>query len=243
MTARTLDGLARIEPYARELLVRVDAALIALGAPPEHPIWVGLRRLGATPGDAVAFLLAADPEPLRAAGAALREQMREYSSARIPASIPWHGVAGEAFGAQAAALRAYLGVGVEEAPDPESHCGRLDATASYVEEVADWYERSRASLARTLADVLNSTQAVTVRTCAALAGGLTSVAQLSGQVPGDAAVAAADIGAYVLSPIVDAHEAGHELLQRWGPRLVDVAYRGPSLADPARFDATIRVRH
>ena len=45
-----MDALARLAPVARPLLRDVDDALATLGAPPEHPVWALLRRVGATPG-------------------------------------------------------------------------------------------------------------------------------------------------------------------------------------------------
>ena len=73
------DVLARIEPVTRDLLTRVDAALMVHGAPAEHPVWARLRRLGSTPADAVAFFAHADPEPLHVAAAAVRRPSRRLS--------------------------------------------------------------------------------------------------------------------------------------------------------------------
>jgi hypothetical protein len=237
-----MDALSHIDPVARKLLDRVDAALVGLGAPAEHRVWVLLRRIGATPGEVTAFFLGVDPALLLAAASALRGQIREYAAAQIPTSIGWRGAAGEAFTAQAVALARHLGGEGNVSGDDASLCGRLDATASYVEDIADWYTTSRALVARSLADVLTSTQAVTVRSCNAL-DGLDDPALLPGRVPAGAVLAAADIAAHVLSAAVTAHEAGHDLERRWGPRLGELPYRAPALTGPARLGATIDLHH
>jgi len=238
-----MDAFSRIEPVARDLLARVDAALIALGAPADHPIGARLRLLGTTPGDAVAYFASSDPVPLRAAGAELRGEVREYGSTTIPVSIPWHGRAGEAYANQAAALRAHLGSGSDLAPYPESLSGRLAATASYVEDVANWLEGSRADIARALADVLTSAQAVIIRSCPALADGLATLTLLPGRVRGDAIRAAADVGDHVLATAAESLQAGHDLLGRWRPLLTELPFRAPQLAEPARSDAPIHLHH
>ena len=45
-----MDALARLAPVARPLLRDVDNALATLGAPPEHPVWALLRRMGSHAG-------------------------------------------------------------------------------------------------------------------------------------------------------------------------------------------------
>ncbi len=230
------DALSRLESAGRDLLGRTDAALTTLGAPPEHPIWDWLRTVGATPGDALKFFVAADPQPLRTAGSALRRQRDEYVAAGIPASIPWHGAAGEAYARHARALSDHIGTG---APDsPPSLCGRMDATASYVDEIADWYEESRKLLARALADALTSAQAVTVRCCAGLA-----VAGPTTRVPTEVIAAAADLGAHVLAAAATAHDAGQELMRRWEPRLGELQFQAAVWVGPGRFDATVDLHH
>src|SRR5688572_14059983 len=92
-----MDALARLEPVARELMRRVDTALVTLGAPVEHPVWGLLRRLGTTPADAVAFFAGVDPRPLADAAAALRDQADAYETAEIPVEVPWRGTAGETY--------------------------------------------------------------------------------------------------------------------------------------------------
>jgi hypothetical protein len=231
------DLLDRIEPVARPLLSRVDAALIAHGAPAGHPIWDLLRRLGGTPGDAVAFVAGLDPTPLRSAGREVTEQISRYAAAPIPSRIPWSGASGEAYAPVAAALEAHLGS--PEGDEAQTMTGQLRATASYVDDVAAWVGTARASMAAALADVLGSSQALSVRTTSALAGDLS---QLAGRVPAEVVVAAADIGAHLLAAAEQAHAAGHRLLQQWAGRLRELTYHGAA-PQAVRHGATIDFHH
>jgi hypothetical protein len=217
------DALSRIEPVARDLLSRVDAALVSHGAPADHPIWTYLRRLNTTPADAVAFFADGDPETLLTAGAAVREQAEGYRAATIPARVAWQGAVGDLYASQAAALHAHLG----------DTARRLNDTATYVEAVADWWRESRGGMAVALAEVLTSTQAVEL-------GAAQRAPSISGD-PGGVA-AAADIGAHVLAAAARAHDAGYDLLGSWSGRLDELTYRAPEVG-PARFDATIDVHH
>jgi hypothetical protein len=219
------DALARIEPVARDLLARVDTALVSHGAPADHPIWTHLRRLHATPADAVAFFADGDPETLLAAGAAVRDQAAGYRAATIPARVAWHGTVGDLYVAQAAALHGHLGDATH--PGPDSLAGRLVATASYVDSVAEWWRESRGSMAVALAEVLTSAQAIEL-----------SAAQRDAE----AVPAAADIGAHVLAAAARAHDAGYDLLGSWSRRLDELPYRAPEVG-AARFDATIDIHH
>ncbi len=230
------DALSRLESAGRDLLGRVDAALTTLGAPPEHPLWDWLHNVGATPGDALEFFVAADPQPLGTASATLRQQRDEYAATRIPVSIAWRGAAGEAYARHAAALSDHIGA---DAPDSApSLCGRMDATASYVEDIANWYETSRILLARALAEALTSAQAVTVRCCAGL-----SVDGPTARVPAKVITAAADVGAHVLAAAATAQEAGQDLLRRWSPRLGQLPFRAAEWGDPSRLDAAVDLHH
>jgi hypothetical protein len=210
------DALARIAPVARDLLARVDAALVAHGAPADHAVWTHLRRLHATPADAVEFLVDGDPESLLRAAGVVNEQAAGYGRADIPAQVAWRGAVGDLYAAQAGALRAHLG---DAADGPLSMSGRLAATASYVEAVGEWWRESRGSMAVALAEVLTSAQAVTM-----------------------SAVDAADIGAHVLAVAGRVHDAGYELFDTWTGRLGELAYRAPEVA-PIPFDTTIDVHH
>jgi hypothetical protein len=224
-----MDALARLEPVAHDLMRRVDGSLLTLGAPPEHPVWPLLRRLGATPADAVAFFVAVDEGSVRAAAASLRDRAEAFEAAEVPTAPPWRGAAGEAFGAYAADLRGHLAGGSGRGED--SMAARLRATAACVDDVADWCRRSRDGLARTLAEILASAQAVTVRSHA---GHLAAV-----RAPVAAVAAAADIGARVLAAAAAAVADGEALDRRWRPRLEELAFRRSEV--PVRQDDTIEV--
>jgi len=231
-----MDALARIEPVARPLLREVDDVLSTLGAPVRHPVWSLLRRVGATPADAVAHFaeLAGTAEgvstpdqttgALRDAAGALREQADGYAATAIPAATAWEGGASDAYRVRAAALDGHLRGG-------DGMAGRLIATASYVDEIAGWQQRSRDLLARTLAGVLTSAQAVTLR------------AGSPGPVAPAAVGAAADIGAAILIAVDGALEAANDLGPRWEQRLAELPYRAPVEVGPTPFDVTIHLRH
>ena len=228
-----MDALARLEPVAHDLLRRVDGSLVTLGAPPEHPVWPLLRRLGATPADALAFFVGVDEGPVRAAAASLRDRAEAYEAAAIPTGPPWRGTAAEAFAAYAADLRGHLAGGSGRGEDSMS--ARLRATAACLEEVADWCRRSRDGLARTLAEILASAQAVTVRSHPDLSG----FASAAVRVPVAAVAAAADIGARVLAAAAEAVADGEALDRRWRPGLQELAFRRTGAG--VRLDDTIEV--
>ncbi|MGE5827623.1 MAG: hypothetical protein ACM30G_04565 [Micromonosporaceae bacterium] len=218
-----MDALQRVEPAARGLLVRVDAALIAHGAPDGHPLWPLLRRAAVPPGEAVAFFAGVDPAPLRAAAGDLRGLAQRYAETSVPTQPAWQGSAGAAYTAAAEALAAHLGAG----DDPDSMGGRLAATASYVEEVADWYAKTRAAIAVALVEVLGCAQAVAVGTGPDLSAGAAELARPADVAVPPALAAAADIGAHVLAPVVAALELGRELADRWAQRLAELSLPAP----------------
>src|SRR5262249_34315819 len=159
----------------------VDEALATLGAPPSHPVWRLLGRVGATPGDIVGVVADLEPDRQRAAAVALRQQADAYVNASVPTDPPWEGRTSQRYALTAVAVRDHLGTG------PESMAGRLRDLASYVDSVADWQQTARDAVARILAQVITSGQAVTLRAQRSRpgdSGGLTA-----------AVVAAADIGA------------------------------------------------
>jgi len=176
-----MDALSHLAPVARPLLRDVDNALATLGAPPEHRLWALLRRMGTTPADAIGFFADVDPKRLRDAGQALREQALTYESATIPGAVQWEGSAAHRYAVHAASLGEYLhGEGAETLAD------RLRATASYVDSVADWFQQSRDLIARALARVLTSRQAVAVRSVSAVGRGLGEALRVADQA-GDSA--------------------------------------------------------
>jgi hypothetical protein len=240
-----MDALARLEPVARDLMSRVDAALVTLGAPPHHPVWPLVRRLGTTPADAVAFLIEVDAGALRDAATALRRQADAYEAAEVPTDLPWRGSAGDAYAARSADLRRHLAGDGSMAGGSMaggsmtggsmtagsmaggsiaggSMADRLRDTAACADDVADWYARSRNRLARTLAEVLTSAQAVAVR---------------ARSTPG---AEAADIGARVLSAVAAAVVDGEAVHRRWRPALGQLPFRR-GVETPTRLDATIEV--
>jgi hypothetical protein len=208
------DALARLEAVARPLLDEVDRALATLGAPAAHPVWAALRRVGATPGDAVRSIAGWDAARLRAVAQALRQQAGAYAQAPIGPAVSWRGSAAAAFAARATALADHLTSG------PGSMRERLDDTASYADAVADWFEHTRSELAAALADVLTSAQAVALRS--------SSGASLAAAVS-----AAADIATYLLDVVGDAIAAGDELPRAWSARLEPAPLRGPGVPEAA----------
>jgi hypothetical protein len=235
-----MDALARLAPVARPLLRDVDNALATLGAPAEHRVWGLLRRVGTTPADAVTFFVNVDPDRLRAARVTLRDWAMAYEEATVPVEVPWEGSAAQVYAAAATALRAHLHGGADE-----SMASRLRANASYVDSVADWVQQSRDELARVVARVLTSSQAVTVRSVPSLGRGLAEVMRSDdlGDGLARAVAAAADIGAAVLGVAEDAVVAGRDLHLAAAPALAELSYRPPAQLDPVRHEATIRLQH
>jgi hypothetical protein len=195
-----MDALDRLAGPARDLLSRVDAALARTGAPPDHPLWPLVRRLGVLPGDAVAAVAALRPGPLAGAGPALRALSSQYAQ---PGGTPppWHGPAAEAFTAGWTALSGYVEEGL---------AGRLADTACYAEAVVGWIGRTRLAVARALAAVMTSAEAVTMG---------------SGGEPTQMPRAAADIAARVLGAVADAYAQADALLATWPGRLGELPFR------------------
>lgn len=190
-----MDLLDRVAPVGRDLLSRVDVVLQATGAPAGHPVWPLLRRVGTLPGAAVDHLCGAGPQLLGPVHDRLTEQARRYPElvAQIGPPAGWRGDAAGAFAARWGAVTDLIGSGDQ----PQSLAGRLTATAEYLGAVQDWWQQTRRTVAAGLADCLGSTQAVRLR-----ASGSAEVA-----------MAAADIGAYLLAVVADRLEQG-DLLTR-----------------------------
>ncbi|MFV2088446.1 hypothetical protein [Micromonospora sp. LOL_021] len=240
-----MDVLDRVAGPARELLARVDTLLVGNGAPPGHPIWPLLRQVRALPGDAVAAFVVVRPEPLAAAGAAIRPQLDGYAEAVdvLSGRLDWSGPAAQAYDAARRTLATRL-TGGGGGTDPDSLAGRLAATAGYAEAVADWAALSRAGLAAVLAEALGSAEAVAVRTAVDAEPGWSAFPQFGPSGPG-AVGAAATIAAAVLTTILEITERGEELLDRWRPRLAPAGgYQPVDVASPgAGSDGTIRLRY
>jgi hypothetical protein len=228
-----MDALDRLEPVVRPLLRQVDDALATLGAPAEHAIWGHLRRVGATPADAVTYFADLQPVRLRAAAQTMRAQAAGYQAAAVPASPPWQGGAATAYAAHAASLAAHL-------HGEDGLAGALRASASYVDDIADWAQRSRDRMARALAEVMASAQAVTVRSQPALANVLRTGASAD---LARAVVAAADIGAQLLAVADETVSAGQDVRRAAAATATEVGYRAPALAEPLSSTDVIHLRH
>lgn len=224
-----MDALDRVIAPATELLASVDEQLVDGGVPDHHPIWPLLRRLHALPGDAVAWVAGLRPTPLAVAAEEVHALSGEYTEAHatLAGGSGWQGSAANAFHTRRAALARQLADG------PESLTGRLTATADYAQALAVWVADGRIALARTLAEVLGSAEAVTV-----LAGTADTPAGPTATVPSrprsvtspGSVLAAATIGARVLATVAELHTAGEALLRRWAPTLARLA--DPRLAAP-----------
>jgi hypothetical protein len=106
----------------------------------------------------------------------------------------------------------------------------LESTASYVEDIALWYERSRDRIARALGEILSSAQVVAVRTHHA--GHPVAVG------------AAADIASHVLDAAAVALDDGCALPPGgWSPRMAEVTFRAPTDTGPRGYDAAIHLNH
>jgi hypothetical protein len=221
-----MDALDRLAEPGLDLLDRVDT-LLAGGAPDGHRLWPLLRRMRVLPGDAVRGFLDLHPAPLVGAGHAVRALVRGYDEASRALTDPvaWSGPAASAYDRSRAALLRHLDEG------PESLVGRLESTAGYADALADWVEGSRRALARALADVLGSAEAVRVR--AATAPGA--------QAGGAELRAAADIAHRVLAALGVAYDGAETLLRQWSPSLAETTWRGPAAGDPYH-DSPLRVR-
>ncbi|MGI5525100.1 hypothetical protein ACQEUX_29760 [Micromonospora sp. CA-259024] len=224
-----MDALDRLAEPGLDLLRRVDT-LLAAGVPEGHRVWPLLRRMQVLPGDAVRSFLDLHPAPLVGAGHAVRRLVRGYDdvSATLTDAVLWSGSAATAYGQQRAALLRHLDEG------PDSLVGRLESTAGYADALADWVEGSRLALARTLADVLRSAEAVAV--VAATAAGVST--RLGPVGPG--AADAAEIAARVLAVLCVAYDGAETLLRQWAPSLAESAWRPPLDARP-RYDQPTRV--
>ncbi|HLL68140.1 MAG TPA: hypothetical protein VK453_20845 [Micromonosporaceae bacterium] len=232
-----MDALDRVAAPARDLLGRVDATLVALGAPDQPQLWELLSRVGALPGGAFEFVAELRPAPMTVAADHLRDRADGYRQecAALAGNVDetiWQGAGHEAFTSRWRALAGYLDPeGVGAGPDPDSMAGRMRLLASYLDAVADWVVDTRHEVARTLAAALSSAEAVRLRAAARAAG--------AEDVPTDrsAATAAAALAWAILSAVDDTVARGRQLHGAWAPRLGRVDYR--PAADPGGYTPTI----
>lgn len=228
-----MDALDRIVVPAQDLLERVDSALLSGGAPAGHPVWPLLRRVGALPSDAVAAISALEPAPLRATAERLREAADGYARphADIDQQEQWSGPAAEVFTAHWRDLSVFLSASGEL-----GLAGRLQATAAYYDEVADWMTESRLALAEALATVLGSAEAVRLPgpgqaasdpswLSSAQWGSPQSGLAECGNVHSESTGSAAAIAARVLGVVAGAIDDGHDVRERWAARLGELPFR------------------
>ncbi|WP_025619861.1 hypothetical protein [Salinispora cortesiana] len=229
-----MDPLDRLAEPGLDLLRRVDT-LLAAGAPEGHRVWPLLRRMQVLPGAAVRSFLELPAVAFSDAGRSVRQLVRGYDEvcAALTEPVLWSGTAATAFGEYRAALLSHLDEG------PESLVGRLESTAGYADALADWIEGSRRTLARTLAGVLGSAEAVAV--VVATSAPSAASAQLAVSVPHPAAeVEAAEIAARVLAVLSAAYDGVETLLRQWGPSLAESPWRTPVVGTP-RYDTPTHV--
>ncbi|MFG3419958.1 hypothetical protein ACIBTZ_11365 [Micromonospora sp. NPDC049460] len=226
-----MDTLDRLAEPGLDLLGRVDT-LLAAGAPEGHRVWPLLRRMQVLPGEAVRNFLDLHPAPLAGAGHAARRLVRGYDAASAALADPvlWSGPAASAYGQSRAALLRHLDEG------PESLVGRLESTAGYADALADWVEGSRLALARALADVLRSAEAVAVVAATSVPGG----GPVHQGPAGPGGTEAAEIAARVLAVLCVAYDGAETLLRQWGPSLAESRWWEP-VTDRPRYDAPTRV--
>ncbi len=213
-----MDPLDRLLDPATALLGRVDAVLDRVGAPAGHPVWRPLRRLGALPGAAAGTVAALHPAAPAATAPRLAALAREYeqTAAAVPRPSSWQGPAAEAYTARRDALTAHLAGG------PDSLAGRLDATAAYAESLAAWVTGARLALARTLALVLGSAEAVTLATATGLGHG-----ERAGEAT-PVVLAAAEIGVRVLDTVAEAYDRAEALLDEGIRVAAETPFREPA---------------
>ena len=148
-----------------------------------------------------------------------------YVDATVPTAAPWEGSAAQTYAETAIALRDHLA-----GEGQHTLAARLRATASTVESLAAWQQGLRDELARTLAQVMTSSEAVLVR--------------VRGTRPADsdalmaAVVAAAEIGAVLLLVAQEAAEAGRDVLREAGS-WEELPYRAPAHTGPTGHDRII----
>ena len=229
-----MDALDRVGGAGRDLLKRVDDALVALGAPAGAPIWPLLSRLGVLPGEALEFTMALDRDALRDTAADLRKisvdfaERGEELEGHIGDNV-WEGSSAERFRALWAALADHVGDGATA--DQASLSGRLLALSSYVDGVAEWAGDLRDDVAVTIARALTSTEAVTLKAAPSYrVDDLVSSVAPGADSGSGVAQAAATIGERVLGTVADALTVASDLPARWGPLLRELPFRPP--ADP-----------
>lgn len=212
------DLLDRVAGPAFDLLERIDASLDGFGAPADHPVWPLSRRLGALPTAAVEHFFELTPDAVREAGERLREvagSCRDEAAAGSPTS--WRGATADEYESRWVEICAYL------AGDGDSLAGHLDATASYLLDLADWIAGSRRHIAGELAACLGASETVALRRAGEPNLGIDRAA----------IVVAADLGARVLDVVAQCVDDGWRVRQRWAGALGEVTVRTSAALQPS----------
>jgi hypothetical protein len=193
-----MDTLDQILGPATPLLRRVDQVLSGAGAPADHRVWAELRRVRLLPGDAVQAVSALRSSDLLEASPELRADARAYLAAAesLPEPGTWSGAAAESYDEARRRMADHLSGG------PESLEERLEATADLADALVEWIDQTRGDLAGTLAEILGSSQALTLTTSPSPPG-------WSGPRVSEAA---ADVGARILHSVADSYELASDLL-------------------------------
>lgn len=194
------DRLDQLVEAASSLLARVDTVLSVVGAPEGHHVWPELRRVRLLPGDAVRAVCDLRPEAILETAPELRGNVRAYAELAdaLPIAAGWSGEAAEAYEAARRRAAEHLNGG------PESLGRRMEATADLADALTDWMTRTRRELAMTLAEILGSTEAIT----------LSAAGELP---PEEEAAAAANVAASLLRTVADNYDRGEVLLDESVP--------------------------
>lgn len=234
----TVDPFDLVAVAGRDLLARVDRAIERVGAPPAHPVYPLLSRLGTQPCQAFDLFAGTPPATLAVLAGELRATAAAYRDGlaspldSASSRLDWGGAGYEAFRHHWRNLMDHL---AGEFPEGQSMVHRLESSASYAEALADWYDSGRRAFVEVLVEVLPTREAVTLRACTALAD---DSAAAGGAVPDNSAAvsaAAAEIAHRVLTAVAKVYDAGVDTFlpgpdsspqaTRWQEYLPELPYR------------------
>jgi hypothetical protein len=192
-----MDSLDHVMDTAGPLLRRIDELLSGVGAPPDHAVWAEMRRVRLLPGDAAQTVAALRSGDLADASPELRADARGYAgiAEAVPPPGAWSGDAADAYDVARRRTVTHLSGG------PDSLDERLEATADLADAMVDWIGQARADLARTLAEVLGSAQALSLSADATI-----------DPAAAREVMAAADVGRRILQTVADSYDLAGDLL-------------------------------
>jgi hypothetical protein len=192
-----MDALDEVMDTAGPLLRRVDELLSNLGAPPDHEVWTAIRRVRLLPGDAAQAVAALRAGELHEAAPELRADARSYAgiAEALPPPGAWTGDAADAYDAARRRTAEHLSGATDSLEE------RLEATADLADALIEWMDQTRGDLARTLAHVLGSAEALS------LSAATTIDPAASGEV-----IAAAEVGRRILQTVAESYELAADLL-------------------------------